>query len=477
MELLSVDVLEFQNLISSTEPGRLERAASLYSGTLLGDLGIESEEFAVWLRATRARFEADFARVLDGLIDQRDAAGQGALAIAAAEQLSAIDPLREDWQRRLLRMMARHNCGTSALSHARSFIALLRKELDVDPEPATTALIEQIQRGDIEATGVEAISQPVPEAIDTIEPVVEPVLAFSPPTAFADLAAPAMPAYHAVSVPPQPVEPRWRLHPAASTSLIVFSTFSLTVGLMFLVWAYLMPLWGDETVGARMAAALPERSPIVVLPFESSAGKDSGAVAEQVSNDVIDSLSRVPNLKVISRLTSREYREPAAKDIAAIGAKLGVRYALHGSVQTEADKLNVNVELIDIASRLQVWSDRFEEDRPDRAAASDMIAKRLGRALQVEVINFQAEHRSANAPLAKAEIDLLVARAGPRSSAARTPMRWPRPKPFLAKHCGAIQNGWGQCSASPRMTPLPRRSRRPTCANGTEPKPTACWRA
>src|SRR5580698_4822680 len=75
-ELLSVDALEFQNLVSSTESGDLERAAGLYSAALLGDLSIESEEFDVWLRATRVRFEADYARALDRLIEQRDATGQ-----------------------------------------------------------------------------------------------------------------------------------------------------------------------------------------------------------------------------------------------------------------------------------------------------------------------------------------------------------------------------------------------------------------
>ena len=369
MELLSVDALEFQNLASSTEACDLERAAGLYSAALLGDLSIESDEFDVWLRATRARFEADFARVLERLTEQRDAAGQGALAIAAAEKLAAIDPLREDWQRRLLRMLARHTGGTAALSQARTFTALLRRELDVEPESATTALIEQIQRGEIGPADVEA--HPSQQAADAIEPAAKSVAVFSAPILLPDHAAPSVAGTRAVAAPPQTI-PRFRLHPAVSTSLIVFSTFSLTVGLMFLAEAYLvprlMPMWADQAARARMAAALPEKSPIVVLPFEAAAGTESAGVAEQVSNIVIDNLSRVPNLKVVSRLTSRDLNQPD-KDITAIGAKLGVRYALHGSVQTEPDKLHVDVELIDIAMRINATGPPQATRLPNSSAA------------------------------------------------------------------------------------------------------------
>jgi DNA-binding SARP family transcriptional activator/TolB-like protein len=409
MELLSVDALEFHDFIESTALDDLERAVCLYSEEFLYDLDIENEDFAVWLRAIRARFEAEFARVIEGCIDQRDMAGQGQLAICAAERLVAVDPLREDWQRRLLRTVARHQGSDAALSHARAFVALLKKELDVDPEPATSALIEQIRRGDIERARPETEPQAIPQAIDEIARVA----AFSTSIAISDNQS----QHQSARSPQQTIERRWRKlithpHPAAAASLTIFLTLAASTGLLFLAGSYVIPIWTTNQLAAntkaKVASALPARSSIVVLPFESPAGKESTAIAERVSNDVIDTLSRVPNLKVISRLTSHEYREQA-EDIAAIGNRLGVRYALHGSVQAEADKLHVNVELIDIASRLQVWSDRLEEDQPDLTVASGVIAKRLGRSLQVEVINFQADH-AVSGPSPKAEIDQLVAK-------------------------------------------------------------------
>ncbi len=413
MELVSIDALDFQDIHSSTAIDRLERAAGLYSGALLGDTEIEAEDFAAWLRTMRARFEAEFARVLAGLIDRRNAAGQGSLATEAAEQLTAIDPLREDWQRRLLQMYARYKCSAAALAHARTLTALLKKELDVDPEPATVALIEQIQRGEIGGPKPEPEPQLIPQGADQA------------PTAAAFSASIAMADHQALipsqlpSVPPrqQTVERGWRtliphLRAAAAISLIVFLTLAVSTGLLFVAGSYLIPIWTADqraaSTKADLAAALPERSPVLVLPFEASAGKDSDSIAVQISDDVIDSLSRVPNLKVISRLTSREYREQP-KDISVIGKQLGVRYVVHGSVQAETGKLHVNVELIDTASRLQMWSDRFEEDQPDLAEASDAIAKRLGRAVQVAVLNFQADHLPGNGP-PKAEIDSPPAR-------------------------------------------------------------------
>ncbi len=413
MELLSVDALEFRDLMRSRVLDELERAACLYSEQFLCDLEIENEDFAVWLRATRAQFEVEFARVIGGCIDQRDAAGQGQLAICAAERLVVVDPLREDWQRSLLRTVARHQGSDAALSHARAFVALLKNELGVDPEPATSGLIEQIQRGDVERARPETARQALAQAIDETAPAA----ILSTPVVIPDHRASIQSQHQPARPLQQTIERGWRrlithLHPAAATSLIVFLTLAASTGLLFLAGTYVIPTWVTNQLAtnakAKMASALPERSPIVVLPFESPPGNDSTAIAERVWNDVVDGLSRVPNLKVISRLTSREYREQA-KDIAAIGNRLGVRYALHGSVQAEADKLRLDVELIDIASRLQVWSDRFEEDQPDLIVASGVIARRLGRSLQVEVINFQADH-AIGEPSPKAEIDQLVAK-------------------------------------------------------------------
>ncbi len=76
-----------------------------------------------------------------------DALGRGQEAIEAVERLIALDPLREDWQRLALRIYARYQGRDAALKQARKFTALLKSELDVEPEEATSALIKDIASG------------------------------------------------------------------------------------------------------------------------------------------------------------------------------------------------------------------------------------------------------------------------------------------------------------------------------------------
>ena len=90
------------------------------------------------------------ARAFEHLAVEHDAAGDGPGAVAAAERLVSLDPLREDWQQLLLRLYACHFGRASAIGHARELAALLRLDLDIDPEPATLALIEHIRKGELQ---------------------------------------------------------------------------------------------------------------------------------------------------------------------------------------------------------------------------------------------------------------------------------------------------------------------------------------
>lgn len=122
---------------------------------------------------------------------------------------------------------------------------------------------------------------------------------------------------------------------------------------------------------------------IAVLPFLSY-GDTAGsmqAAAEMVTDNLTNTLSHAPGLRVISRQTMQSYRGQPI-DIAAIGAELGVRYILEGSLRMRGDKLRVNVELIDPVTRLPVWSARIEKAGGEQAAVPDEIVGRLGREVQ-----------------------------------------------------------------------------------------------
>ena len=142
--------------------GEIEDAASLYRGPFLSDLALEGEAFYAWASAERARLDADAGTVLSMLVGRAEDAGDAGRAAALAARLIAIDPFREDWLRLSLRVTARHLGRDKALLQARDFVDLLKKELDVAPEPATVALIERLKSGAGVAAGKSDVAFAAP---------------------------------------------------------------------------------------------------------------------------------------------------------------------------------------------------------------------------------------------------------------------------------------------------------------------------
>lgn len=143
-DLISVDALEFLRLAEIRE---YDRAAELYAGELLESIGLESTPIAEWIDSRRNHFATVAARVLERSAQMWEARGDSNRAISAAERLIEVDAFREDWQRMLLQLYARYLGRQRALGHARKLTHLLRRELEVEPEPATLELVSRIQRG------------------------------------------------------------------------------------------------------------------------------------------------------------------------------------------------------------------------------------------------------------------------------------------------------------------------------------------
>lgn len=112
-----------------------------------------------------------------------------------------------------------------------------------------------------------------------------------------------------------------------------------------------------------------------------------------LTDDLTNTLSRVPSFRVISRKTARSFQGQAI-DVAKLGAELQVKYLLEGSVRLHDDNLRVNVELIDPATRLSVWSGRVERSGADRQGVRDEIVSRLARELQFEVLPIESSRLS-----------------------------------------------------------------------------------
>ena len=133
------------------------------------------------------------------------------------------------------------------------------------------------------------------------------------------------------------------------------------------------------------------RSLIVVLPFTNLSNDPAqDYFADGVTENLTTELSRLHNSFVIARNTAFTFKGKTL-DAKAIGKELGVRYVLEGSVQRDGTRVRVNAQLIDAESGAHVWADRFEDDVVDLFKLQDEVVARLARALQVELVNAEAQ--------------------------------------------------------------------------------------
>lgn len=138
------DTVQFAKMIES---GDLNEAAMLYTGEFLKNCSVRTETFSDWVHGERARLGGLAEQLFELIAHSALQAGEGQRALAAAEKLVALDPLREDWQRLLLQIYAKFRGRHCAIAHARDVVALLKRDLDVAPEPETVALLAQIRQG------------------------------------------------------------------------------------------------------------------------------------------------------------------------------------------------------------------------------------------------------------------------------------------------------------------------------------------
>ncbi len=136
---------------------------------------------------------------------------------------------------------------------------------------------------------------------------------------------------------------------------------------------------------------------IVVLPFANLSGDASqDYFADGVTESLTTDLSRLSGSFVIARNTAFTFKGKAV-DAKAIGRELGVRYVLEGSIQRDASRIRVNVQLIDADSGSHIWAERFDKPVADLLDMQDEIVARLANQLGTQLIAAEAR-RSEKAP-------------------------------------------------------------------------------
>jgi len=150
------------------------------------------------------------------------------------------------------------------------------------------------------------------------------------------------------------------------------------------------PAGSDET-----PVPPPDRPSIAALPFVNLSGDPEQAYfTDGVVEDIIAALSRNRWLFVIARNSSFTYKGRAV-DVKQVGRELGVRYVLEGSVRSAANRVRITGQLIDTATGMHLWADRFEGSLDDIFALQDQLAASVVGAIapQLERAEIQRAQR------------------------------------------------------------------------------------
>ena len=131
----------------------------------------------------------------------------------------------------------------------------------------------------------------------------------------------------------------------------------------------------------RSTSIVPEKS-IAVLPFENrSEDKANAYFAEGIQDEILTRLSKIADLKVISRTSTQHYKS-APENLPEIAKQLGVAHILEGSVQKSGDVVRVNVQLIKAANDSHLWADTFDRKLTDLLSVESEVAKAIAEQLR-----------------------------------------------------------------------------------------------
>ena len=157
----------------------------------------------------------------------------------------------------------------------------------------------------------------------------------------------------------------------------------------------------------------PTRTPvdksIAVLPFKNfSDEKDDVYFSDGIMEDILTNLSRIGDLRVISRTTMMRYRE-SSKSLRDIGEELNVGAVLEGSVRRAGGRVRIVGQLIDARTDEHLWAETYDRELRDIFEIQSDVARRIANALQA-VLSPREDERLGRAPTANVEAYTLYLR-------------------------------------------------------------------
>jgi TolB-like protein/DNA-binding SARP family transcriptional activator len=330
---VEVDTAVVETLAANGSPDGLERVCDLYQGEFLSGLDLREEEFNDWLRVERARLHGLATDALRALLAHCEANDQIDRGIHVANRLVEIDPLQETAHRSLMRSHLRQGERALALRQYEICREALMREVDSEPDEATTELWNEARAAKSNNVGEE------------------------PGTVSAGRGGPG----------------QWRRGAVAAAVLVLFAAAG--------VW------WGltQDTASDRGEFRMPDRPSIAVLSLDTfSSEEEQRFLAEGIAEDIITQLARNSELTVMARTSTFSLRDKGL-DAKEIADELDVHYILEGSVRRSGGMLRISAQLINAETGNHVWAERYDATAATIYSTQDEIVENIVGTLFSEI--------------------------------------------------------------------------------------------
>lgn len=325
----------------------LERAIGLWRGPFLADITAPEPELEKWLSEQREFFNNGHIAAMDRLVPLLD----GAARIDMARRLVQADNLRETSHRQLMAAYYAAGERSQALRHYDKVRNLLWEELGVEPSPEIENLRKKIAANGQDGQSDHAI---------TIDSVSLPHAPNSPPSVI------VQPLSSSAAAPAKPAASRKK-----SLNDFVYALASV----LALVVA------GTGWHFTRTRPDPVTKPTVAILPFESlSGGVEDARIAEALTVDTITDLSRYWNIRVMAKDTTDTYNGRSA-DIRQLGSELKVSHVVKGTFQREEDHVRFTAQLIDAATGVVLWSDRYDRQAGEIFAVQSDVADHIANSV------------------------------------------------------------------------------------------------
>src|SRR5947207_571437 len=171
-----------------------------------------------------------------------------------------------------------------------------------------------------------------------------------------------------------------------TAALLVAVTIGMGLGFWTLSRQLAPQLISSPALAEDANATLLAEKSVAVLPFENlSEDKESAFLADGVQGDILTALSKVADLKVISRTSVNSYAAGTARNLREIAESLGVAYVLEGSVRQAGKKVRITAQLTDARTDAHLWAETYERDLGEVFAIQSEIVQRTVSDLRVTV--------------------------------------------------------------------------------------------